>query len=92
MASTPSAGPAAASRLEPQTQAFLDGLARWGGPPISTLSPADARNVYRSAQNVDVPKPPADIEDRSVPGGPGGDVSVRVFRPTGRVAPGGRGR
>jgi acetyl esterase/lipase len=87
MASTPSAGLVAASRLEPQTQAFLDGLARLGGPPIYTLSPADARNVYRNAQNVDVPKPPADIVDRSVPGGPGGDVSVRVFRPRGADGP-----
>jgi len=87
MAPTPYAGPTAASCLEPQTQAFLDGLARLGGPPIHTLCPADARKVYRSAQNVDVPKPPADIEDRSVPGGPDGDVSVRVFRPRGAGGP-----
>ena len=34
-----------------------------------------------------MPKPPADIEDRSVPSGPGGDVSVRVFRPRGAGGP-----
>ncbi len=54
-----------------------------GGPPIYALSPADARNVLRKVQTINVPKPPADIEDRSVPGGPGGDVSVRIFRPKG---------
>src|SRR5579885_2879567 len=76
--------------LEPIAQAFIDGLAKAGGPPIYTLSPADARNVLRNAQNIDVPKPPADLEDRTIPGGSAGDVSIRIFRPsdqTGTLAP-----
>jgi acetyl esterase len=69
--------------LEPIAQAFIDGLAKAGGPPIYTLSPADARKLLRDAQNIDVPKPATDIEDRTVPGGSAGDVSVRIFRPAG---------
>jgi acetyl esterase len=73
--------------LEPKTQAFVDALAAQGGPPIYTLSPADARNVLENAQSGPVRKEPADIEDRALPGGPTGDVSVRIFRPTGAKGP-----
>jgi len=73
--------------LEPKTQAFVDALAAQGGPPIYTLSPADARNVLEKAQSGTVRKEPAEIEDRALPGGPAGDVSVRIFRPTGAKGP-----
>src|SRR6266478_6628694 len=69
--------------LERKTQAFLDALAAQGGEPIYKLSPADARKVLESAQSGDIPKTPADIEDRTLPVGPNGEVSVRIFRPTG---------
>ena len=47
---TASAIAQAAPVLEPATQQFIDALAAQKGPPIYTLSPADARNVLAGAQ------------------------------------------
>jgi acetyl esterase len=73
-----------ASFLEQHTLAFLKGLEAQGGPPLYTLSPADARNVLLTVQrSVDVPKLPAEIEDRTIAGGPTGEISLRIVRPQG---------
>jgi len=69
--------------LEPTTQAFVDALNAQGGKPLYELSYADARKVLEDAQAINVKKLPADIEDKTFPVGPGGEVSVRVFRPKG---------
>lgn len=69
--------------LEPKTQAFLDALAAQGGKPIYQLSYADARKVLEGAQAGDVKKLPADVEDKGLPVGPTGEVSVRIYRPKG---------
>jgi acetyl esterase len=63
--------------LEQNARAFLDNLQQKGGPPIYTLSPHDARAVLSGLQaSIPVKKLPADIENRTVPGGPNGtDVS-----------------
>lgn len=79
-----SATHAVAAPLEPSTQAFVDSLAKAGGPPIYTLSPKDAREVLRGAQAGNVKKPDAAIEDRTIPGGGElGNVSIRIVRPKG---------
>jgi acetyl esterase len=62
-------------------QKFLDDLAAQGGPPLYELSPQEAREVLRSAQAIPVAKMPADIEDRVLPVGPQGEVSIRIVRP-----------
>jgi acetyl esterase len=50
------------SELEQNTRAFLDNLQQKGGPPIYTLSPADARAVLSGLQaSIPVKKLPADI-------------------------------
>lgn len=68
--------------VEPRTQAWLDELAGAGGPPIYQLSPREAREVLRTAQtSVPVELMPADIEDRTIPGGPTGEVSIRIVKP-----------
>src|SRR5260370_40285995 len=68
----------------PVTQAFIAKLAAGGGPPLYTLSPTDARAVLTNVQaSVAVTKLPADIEDRMIPGGPTGEVSIRIVRPQG---------
>lgn len=68
--------------LEPATQAFLDGLP--DGPPIYTLSPADARGVLSAVQaSVSPALVPADIEDRVLAVGPGGATNIRLVRPAG---------
>lgn len=69
--------------IEPKTRAFLDEVNSKGGPQLYELSPKDARGVLSSVQAIDVPKLPADIEDRDIPGGPSGKVSVRIVRPKG---------
>src|SRR5216683_2231791 len=70
--------------LEPNTLAFLKSLEALGGPPLYTLSPADARNVLVSVQkSSNVTKLPADIQDRAIPGGPTGEISLRIVRPQG---------
>lgn len=52
---------AAAPVLEPVTQKFIDTLSAAGGPPLYTLSPADARNVLTGVQAQSVAKLPASI-------------------------------
>jgi acetyl esterase len=74
--------------VEPGTQAFLDQLAAAGGPPIYTMPPQDARNVLRSLQtSVKVDAPDTDVEDRLIPGGPTGEVSIRIITPRGLQGP-----
>ena len=67
--------------FEPKTQAFIDALSAQGGKPLYQLSYADARKVLEDAQAVPVAKLPADIEEKILPAGPTGEVSVRIYRP-----------
>lgn len=51
-------------------------------PPVVELSPADAREVLRQVQvSVPVELPPAQIDDRVIPGGPTGEVSIWIVSP-----------
>lgn len=67
--------------LEPAAQALADALATAGGPPLYTLSPEDARAVLDGAQAGEVVMPPAVVEPHTIPGGPGGEISITVVRP-----------
>jgi acetyl esterase len=67
--------------LEPITQQFIDDLMAAGGPPVYTLSPADARALLARQQSVPTAKPDAHIEDATFPVGPKGAVRVRIVRP-----------
>src|SRR5262249_40123909 len=68
--------------LEAHTLAFLKELDAQGGPPIYKLTPADARNLLLGAQtSTQVIKEPADLEDRTISGGPTGTISLRIVRP-----------
>jgi acetyl esterase len=69
--------------LEKQTRAFLDDSQQKDGPPIFTLSPQKARTVLSGLQaSVAVKMLPAEIENRTIPGGPGGkNVSITIVRP-----------
>jgi acetyl esterase len=71
--------------LETATQRFLDALSAQGGPPIYTLTYADARQVLENAQRG-VTGLPADTEDRVFPVGPTGEVAVRIYRPKGTAS------
>jgi acetyl esterase len=69
--------------LEPAAQAFLDAVAAAGGPSIYTLLPKDARAVLNQLQAGDVAMAPAEVEPHTIPGGPGGEISLTVVRPMG---------
>lgn len=69
--------------LFPTVQKFLDELAASESPPVNTMSPQDVRQILRDLQSGEVAKLPADIEDKILPVGPKGSVSVRIVRPKG---------
>lgn len=71
--------------VEPIAQAFLDALAAKGGPQLYELSVEDARGMLSGAQSGEVAKLPANIEDGAIPGGPKGNIAVRIVRPEGNT-------
>lgn len=70
--------------LHPQVKMLLDGMAQAGGPAMSELSVADARQTYRGLIALDQPEEIHRVDDRLVEG-PDGDVPVRVYTPDGAV-------
>ena len=73
--------------IEPETQRWLDELAAAEAdePPLYELEPKDAREVLRSLQaGVSHEQAvEAQIEDRTIPGGPTGAVNIRIIKPAG---------
>lgn len=71
--------------VEQHTRAFLESLQQNPGQPLYTLSPEQARAVLSGLQaSTPVKKLPADIEDRTLPGGPDNkDISIQIVRPPG---------
>lgn len=67
--------------LEQATEAFIDKLASAGAPPIYKLTPVQAREVLENVQSSSIVKPQVKIEDRKIPCGPNGEVSIRILRP-----------
>ncbi len=67
--------------LEKQTEAFIKQVESLGGPPIYKLSPEKAREVLEKVQSGHVDKPNVKIEEKMIPGGPKGEISVRIIRP-----------
>jgi acetyl esterase len=71
--------------LEPEAAKFAADTAQ---PPfLFELTPAQGRKAVDDVQSSPIAKPPVDVEDRTVPGGPGGQVSVRILRPPGAKSP-----
>jgi acetyl esterase len=69
--------------LEPAAQAMSDALAAGDGPPLYTLTPAEARAVLDKVQSGQVAMAATEIEEHTIPGGPDGTVSVTVVKPLG---------
>jgi acetyl esterase len=69
--------------LEQNARTLLNNLQQAGGPPIYTLSPDKARTVLSGLQaGSPVQKLPADIEYRTIPGGPDSrEISITIVRP-----------
>jgi acetyl esterase/lipase len=67
--------------LEPAAKKFADATSK--PPYLADLGPAKGREAVDKVQDEKVPMPNADIEDITVPGGPSGEVKVRIVRPKG---------
>jgi acetyl esterase len=66
--------------LEKETEAFIESLK--GAEPIYKYQPAEARRVLDSLQaKYPVKKPATTYEDRVIPVGPKGQLSLRIVRP-----------
>jgi acetyl esterase len=65
--------------LEPEARDFAKATAN--PPYLFNLGPVKGRQVVDEVQSSPLPKPAADIEDRTITGGPGGRVSVKIVRP-----------
>jgi acetyl esterase len=71
--------------LEPAAQEFADATAQ---PPfLFDLPVEEGRRTVDSVQDGDVPAPAVDVTDLTLPGGPSGQVSIRVYRPAGSTGP-----
>jgi acetyl esterase len=59
----------------------LEGLQKNSGPPIHKLSPEQARKDLFSIQAAPIEKLEADMENRSIPVGQTGEISIQIVRP-----------
>ncbi|MDQ1731502.1 MAG: acetyl esterase, partial [Pseudonocardiales bacterium] len=71
--------------LEPAAQQFADATAN--PPYLFDLGPENGRQAVDEVQAGEVVKPEVDISDITVPGGPSGEVSVRILRPRNITGP-----
>jgi acetyl esterase len=67
--------------LEPAAREFAEATAQ--PPYLFDLGPEQGRTVVDEVQAGPVDKPDVEIEDVRVPGGPKGEVPVRIVRPVG---------
>jgi acetyl esterase len=67
--------------LEPAAQEFVEATAN--PPYLPDLGPVEGRTAVDQVQSGEIEKPDVDIEDTTVPGGPSGQVSIRILRPKG---------
>jgi acetyl esterase len=75
------------TRIEPTTRAFLEKLNAQKGPALYEIPIEEGRAAFAQLQDVPVTKPPADIEDLTIPGGPKGEIGIRILRPKGSRGP-----
>jgi acetyl esterase len=67
--------------LDPDNQRVLDMMKAAGRPPVASLEPLAAREMYRAGRGVLQPDLPdmAEIRDLAAPG-PAGDIPLRLYR------------
>ena len=73
--------------LHPEAQALLQLIEQKGLPPLHTLGPVEAREVYRARRFFTQPEPPpvASVRDLEAPG-PHAGIPLRLYRPQGGTA------
>jgi acetyl esterase len=76
--------PERATGLDPQAKAVLDLVIKSGRPAYHTLSPKEARQLFRETRPASTPTPPeiGVVRDLSADG-PHGPIPLRVCRPSG---------
>jgi len=73
--------------LDPQARAVIDLVIKSGRPAYHTLSPKDARQLFRETRPASTPTPPEIGAVRNITAdGPGGPIPLRVYRPAGATA------
>src|SRR5262245_30878949 len=65
--------------LEPEAQEFAKATAN--PPYLFDLGPEKGRQVVDQVQSSPAAKPPVDVQEQTIPGGPSGQVSIRILRP-----------
>lgn len=71
--------------LEPAAQAFVEATAN--PPYLFELNPVEGRKTVDDVQSPEIDVPGTEKETLTVPGGPSGQVSLSIFRPTGASGP-----
>ena len=66
--------------LVPEYQAMLEALAAEPGPPITAMTPEEARALYRMMRPVNDGLAVGEVLERRIPG-PAGEVPLRIYRP-----------
>lgn len=72
------------ARLDPATENLLKRLAARGAPPVTELTPEEAR-AARNPLFIELGGPPAEVarvRDEGIPG-PGGEIPIRIYTPRG---------
>jgi acetyl esterase len=69
--------------LESTTQRFVNEFNARSAPPLSKLTPEEARAAHARGQDVPVTKLPVHLEDRTIVAGPNKNLLIRVVRPQG---------
>jgi acetyl esterase len=72
-------------QLEPEARAFCEATAN--PPYLSDLGPEKGRKAVDEVQSAPIAKPEAEIEELKIPGGPAGEVSIRIVRPPDAAKP-----
>jgi len=73
--------------IDPQAQAVIDLAIKSGRPAYHTLSPKEARQLFRETRPASTPTPAAIGEVKNLTAnGPGGPIPLRVYRPAGVAA------
>jgi acetyl esterase len=74
--------------LDPQARALLDLMAEKGVPPTHTLTPEEARRLYRERRFYTQPDPlPVESVRTLEAATPAGPVPLRLYRPAGLATP-----
>ncbi len=72
--------------LHPQAAFLLKLIEQSGAPPVHTLGPVEARQMYRERRFFTQPNPPDVAVTRDLQAeGPGGAIPLRLYRPAGSI-------